>query len=528
MSAFDPIVKAIFDWLRREAPQALDGAHHLQIDSRRIAPGDVFVAVPGAVAGRSADGRDYVRAAAALGAAAAIVEAEGWTAVDAGVPVLPVAGLRQRVGALAASFYGRPSERLLSIGVTGTNGKTSCTHWIAQLLTLEGMRCAVIGTVGSGFPGGQLRAAALTTPDAIALQREVRALADMGARALAMEVSSIGLDQGRVDGMKFDVALFTNLTRDHLDYHGTFERYEAAKARLFDWPTLTHAVINLDDAAGRRLVARLQGRGVRLIGYTARNEAAPPGALRLAAHDVRSTATGLQFQVDDGEARFEIAVALVGAFNALNLLGVLGVARAAGVPLARACAALPRLAPPPGRMQRIGGEGAPLAVVDYAHTPDALAQALAALRPVAAARGGRLWVVFGAGGDRDAGKRAPMGEAAARGADRVVITSDNPRTEPPETIIEDIARGVPADRAAQVERIVDRARAIAHALAAAADADVVLIAGKGHEDDQDIGGVKRPFSDVEHAREALARRAASASRRTGAAAGEASTREPAA
>ncbi|GAB4479183.1 MAG: hypothetical protein OHK0044_26560 [Burkholderiaceae bacterium] len=505
-------VMDVMAWLRATVPAALDGAHHLQLDSRRVAPGDVFVAVPGVVPGRSADGRDYVRAAAALGAAAVLVEADGCTPVDVGLPVLPVPGLRRLVGPLAASFYGRPSEKLTAIGVTGTNGKTSSTQWIAQLLTLEGLRCGVIGTVGSGFPGSSFAGAALTTPDAIALQREVRALLDEGARAVALEVSSIGLDQGRVDGMSFDIALFTNLTRDHLDYHGTLERYEAAKARLFDWPTLSHAVLNLDDAAGQRLAARLAQRGgVRVIGFTARGATAPvPLALRLSAHAVRATATGLRFEVDDGARRVDVAVPLVGAFNVSNLLGVLGVAIAAGIALERACEALPHLAPPPGRMQRVGGDGTPLAVVDYAHTPDALEQALVALAPLAQARGGRLWVVFGAGGDRDPGKRAPMGEAAARVADRVVITSDNPRTEAPEAIVEAIARGVPAERAARVERIVDRAAAIAHALGVADAADVVLIAGKGHEDYQDIGGVKRPFSDADHARAALARRGAAA------------------
>ncbi len=515
-------VMDIVAWLRANAPSALAGAHHLQLDSRCIAAGDVFVAVPGAVPGKSADGRDYLRTAVALGAAAALVEADGWTPVDVGVPVLPVSGLRRLLGPLAASFYGRPSEKLRAIGVTGTNGKTSCTHWIAQLLTLEGTRCAVIGTLGGGFPGAVFTGSALTTPDAIALQRQVRALLDQGARAVAMEVSSIGLDQGRVDGMAFDVALFTNLTRDHLDYHGTLERYEAAKARLFDWPTLSHAVINLDDAAGQRLAARLTERGgLRVIGFTAQDAAVAGAlALRLAARAVRATATGLRFEVDDGQQRVEVAVPLVGAFNVSNLLGVLGVALAAGIALERACGVLPRLVPPPGRMQRVGGEGEPLAVVDYAHTPDALAQALAALAPLAQARGGRLWVVFGAGGDRDPGKRAPMGEAAARLADRVVITSDNPRTESPEAIIDAIARGVPADRAARVTRIVDRGEAIAHVLAAAAAADVVLIAGKGHEDYQDIGGAKRPFSDLEQARAALARRAAADGPGNGTAAGQ--------
>ena len=497
----------ILAWLRAHT-NAL-GAHDLQLDSRRIEPGDVFVAMPGALPGRSADGRAFIDAAVARGAAAILVEADGWKPRDVGVPVLPVANLRRVVGQLAARFYAAPSEGLLGIGVTGTNGKTSCSQWIAHLLTLAGTRCAVIGTVGSGFPGALRADAALTTPDAITLQRAVRRFAHDGARAVAMEVSSIGLDQGRANGMKFDVALFTNLTRDHLDYHGTMQRYEAAKAILFDWPTLTDAVINLDDPAGQRLVQRLASRAragaVRITGYTMQGLAAPPAVARvLAADDVRATPEGLAFAIRGNGAAHAVAVPLVGEFNVSNLLGVVGAALGCGIALEQACALLPQLVPPPGRMQRFGGYGAPLVVIDYAHTPDALEKALAALRPMARARRGKLWAVFGAGGDRDPGKRAPMGEAAALGADHVVITSDNPRTEDPLRIVGDIAAGVPA--ATPKEEIVDRAQAIAHAVSRAAAEDIVLIAGKGHEDTQDIGGVKRPFSDVDEARAALAAR----------------------
>jgi len=463
------------------------GVRHLQLDSRRVQPGDAFI-----------------ESAVARGARAVLVESDGWVTREVGTLVLPVDSLARDLGALAAAWYGAPSTGITSVAVTGTNGKTSCSQWIAQALTLAGRRCGVIGTVGSGFPGA-LAAADLTTPDAVSLQRTVRALVDDGAQALAMEVSSIGLDQGRVDGMSYDVAVFTNLTRDHLDYHGTMAAYGAAKARLFDWPTLTHAVLNLDDALGRQIAHALlaRARGPHVIGYTLSDAPGSGLALRLAAREVRATAQGLAFAIDSGTERVEVDVGLVGQFNAANLMAVTGALIATGMALTDAAALLPRLVPPPGRMQRVGGaldRGEPLAVVDYAHTPDALTQAIAALRPVAQARGGALWAVFGAGGDRDPGKRAPMGAAAAP-ADRIVVTSDNPRGEDPSAIVAMVAAGVPTGRTC--ERIVDRAEAIAHALALADARDVVLIAGKGHEDYQDVRGVKRHFSDVEEAERAL-------------------------
>ncbi|HOX88080.1 MAG TPA: UDP-N-acetylmuramoyl-L-alanyl-D-glutamate--2,6-diaminopimelate ligase [Burkholderiaceae bacterium] len=485
----------LVDWIRGVAPAAQD----LRLDSREVMPGDVFLAVPG----RRHDGREHIAAAVERGAAAVLAEGEtGSLQVLVGAPVLEVRGLREALGALAAQWYGAPSAGLLSIGVTGTNGKTSCSQWIAQALTRAGRRCAVIGTVGSGFPGEALDAAALTTPDAVSLQRAVRHLAERGAQALAMEVSSIGLEQGRVDGMHFDIALFTNLTRDHLDYHGSMAAYEAAKRRLFDWPGLGHAVVNLDDEAGARIASSVLERGVPLTttSLTGRSLA---GASALLATDLQATDAGLSFTVTLGERRQRVAVPLVGSFNAANLLGVIGVLLAAQMDLGDALAALPQLVPPPGRMQVVTRPGAPLAVVDYAHTPDALVQALAALQPLRAARGGRLWAVFGAGGDRDPGKRAPMGAAAVQGADRVLITSDNPRTEDPAQIASQVAQG-----AAGARVVLDRAAAITEALMAAAPEDVVLIAGKGHEDYQDVGGRKLPFSDVEHAELALAARAA--------------------
>ena len=493
-------------WLHRVAPSVFADRRDLHLDNRHLKRGDVFVALRG----ERVDGRDFVNAAAAVGAAAALVEAEGWTggasSTERPLPILPVSNLRTALGSLAAEFYRRPSEHLLSIGVTGTNGKTSSTQWIAQLLTRAGRRCAVIGTIGIGFVDQPLAESSLTTPDPVSLQREVRALLDAGAQAIAMEVSSIGLEQGRLNGLKLDIALFTNLSRDHLDYHGTMQRYEAAKSLLFDWPTLSHAVINLDDVAGRRLIPKLIERGVDVIGYSTTDAAQAQVSHRLTARAVRATSDGLAFEAELDGHRIAIEVPLVGQFNVENLLGVLGVMHACGIGFADATAALPQLQPPPGRMQQIALPDAPLAVIDYAHTPDALAKALAALRPLVKARGqsGKLWVVFGAGGDRDAGKRAPMGAAAAQGADVIVVTSDNPRSENAETIASQVAAG--ATSARNLITMVDRSRAIDHAIAHARAADVILIAGKGHESYQVIGAKKLPFSDQAHARAALARR----------------------
>jgi UDP-N-acetylmuramoyl-L-alanyl-D-glutamate--2,6-diaminopimelate ligase len=485
-------------WLRRLPAGARGERRDLRADSREVRPGDIFVAVPGG----ATDGRRFLDDAIGRGAVAALVDTDGFDG-GASVPLLAVPQLRARLGTIAAEYYGRPSERLLSVGVTGTNGKTSCSQWIAQLLTRTGRRCAVIGTVGIGFPGA-LTPSALTTPDAVSLQREVRELLDAGAQALAMEVSSIGLAQGRVDGMRFDVALFTNLTRDHLDFHGTMERYEAAKALLFAWPGLRHAVVNVDDAAGRRIAAQARTRGVAVIDYSLATDTHADGpAARLTARDVRATEDGLAFELElDGRVH-PVAVPLVGHFNVANLLGVVGVSLACGIAADDAVAALPHLVPPPGRMQRVGA--APLVIVDYAHTPDALAQALSAVRPLAQARGGRLWAVFGAGGDRDPGKRAPMGAAAAQGADVVVVTSDNPRTEDPADIVAQVAAGAGAAHELRTE--LDRGAAIARAVAEAAPQDVIVIAGKGHEDYQIVGRERLPFSDLEQARAAFAQRA---------------------
>ncbi len=507
-------VAQLLTWLRTHVPaDARRG--DLQVDSRRVEPGDVFVVMPG-VGAASDDGRRYLDVARQRGAVAALIEADGWNVADVGMPALPVPQLRHALGQIAARYYGLPSESMQVIGVTGTNGKTTTAFWIAQMLARAGTRCAVLGTVGSGFPGQALVESVLTTPDAIGLQREVLRLREAGAQALAMEVSSIGLEQGRVNGMRFDVAVFTNLTRDHLDYHGSMASYEAAKALLFDWPTLTAAVLNLDDPAGRRLAARLAERAragaLRVTGYTTQAAAIDAKTAAALAHvvsarDVRVNGQGLEFTLEYGRSEAHLDLPLLGAFNVSNLLATISAVLACGVDLHLACKTALQLLPPPGRMQRVrtSNPTEPLAVIDYAHTPDALEQALLALRPVAQARGGRLWVVFGAGGERDPGKRAPMGAAAAAHADRLVITSDNPRREDPAAIVAAVAAGAP--RRLNVELVVDRAEAIGHALAGADDNDVVLIAGKGHESYQDIGGSKRPFADAEQARAALNKRA---------------------
>jgi UDP-N-acetylmuramoyl-L-alanyl-D-glutamate--2,6-diaminopimelate ligase len=474
------------------------GVRRLTLDSRAVRPGDAFLACRG----ETRDGRDYIGEALARGAAAVLWEAEGyawnrrWR-----VPHFAVPGLRRHAGEIAAEFYGRPSARLWTVGVTGTNGKTSCSQWIAQALTRARRKCAVIGTLGSGFPG-RLDETINTTPDAVTLQARLRDFERAGAKAVCMEASSHGLAQDRLAGVEFDVALLTNLSRDHLDYHGTMRRYKAAKARLFRWPTLCHAVVNLDDGFGREIAQRWQHRRASLIGYGFGRRGARQCAARVEGRNLQLGAAGIAFDVVSPWGRAAVRSPLLGAFNAANLLATLSVLLASGVDAGEAAAALGRLAPVPGRMARYGGGAKPLVVVDYAHTPDALEKVLLALRPLRAPRG-CLWCVFGCGGDRDAGKRPLMGAVAARLADRVVLTSDNPRGEDPRAIIADIAAGTGGAH----EAIVDRRRAIRRAVAAAGRGDIVLVAGKGHENYQEIGGARRRFSDAAAVRAALAGRA---------------------
>lgn len=480
-------------------------------DSREVRPGGAFLACRG----RTTHGLAFAREAVARGARVVLWEPDRDTRapdLGPGVFATPVPDLTRRAGELADRFFGMPSLALTIAGITGTNGKTTCAYLLAQALTIAGRRAGYIGTLGFGQPGA-LAQGTHTTADAVSVHRQLAQLRADGAACVAMEVSSHALDQSRVGGVRFHTAAFTNLTRDHLDYHGTMEAYAAAKAKLFDWPGLASRVVNVDDAFGRELTRRA-GDG-RLI-VTAQREAlaglarAPDG--HVLARAVTPVARGLAIEVDSSWGRMALEMPLIGRFNAENALTVLAMLLEWGVPPAEACAALARCHAPPGRMEAFGVRGGTvLAVVDYAHSPDALAKALDAAR---AHCRGALWIVFGCGGDRDAGKRPLMGRIAAERADRLIVTDDNPRTEDPRHIVAQILEGVrqaanagatpaAAPAAARTRMIHDRAVAIRTALAEAREGDVVLIAGKGHEQYQICGREARPFSDQAIVREAV-------------------------
>jgi UDP-N-acetylmuramyl-tripeptide synthetase len=494
---------AALQWLRAR------GARRLAIDSRRVEPGDAFIAWPG----HAVDARGFVGQALDAGAVACLVEARGseaFTLDDERIATLE--GLKAAAGPLASRFMGEPSASLDVLAVTGTNGKTSTTWWTAQALGLLGRRCGVIGTLGIGEPPAVVPSG-LTTPDPVGLQQALQRFVDSGLRACAMEASSIGLDEDRIEGTRIAVAQFTNLTRDHLDYHGTMESYWRAKRRLFAWPGLRAAVVNVDDAHGAALAGELAADGGLDVWTCSRH----PGS-RLEACDVRHARGGLAFELREGGQSVAVSTSLIGEYNISNLLVVAGGLRALGEPLDRIAGVFGQLTSVPGRMQSVRpsamsdaaasseGVGAPTVIVDYAHSPDALEKVLVALRPFALEHGGRLWCVFGCGGNRDATKRPLMGAIAERLADQVVLTSDNPRNEPAGFILSQILAGVVGhDDVAVIE---DRAEAIAHAVAQANPADVVLVAGKGHEDYQEIAGIQRPFSDVAQAQAALDRRLA--------------------
>ena len=490
----------VVDWLCER------GAQSLQCDSRRVQPGDAFVAWPGAVQ----DGRRHVAAALQAGAVACLVEREGcepYGLTDARIAAL--SGLKAASGEIASRFNGEPSRALDVIALTGTNGKTSTGWWTAQWLTALGEPAALAGTLGMGVPGRDCEPTGLTTPDPFLWQAGLRRWADAGLRAAVVEASSIGLQEGRLAATRIRSAVFSNLTQDHLDYHGNMADYWQAKRALFDWPGLQAAVVNVDDVHGAALAAELQPRaeagGLDLWTISLGTQGA-----RLSVTDWALTETGLSFGLVerglDGSTGPEqrIRLPLVGEYNLYNLLSALAVVRAQGHALADAVAVAGALSPVPGRMQSAwpGDEaGQPLVLVDYCHTPDALEKALRALQPLAAKRGGRLCCVVGCGGDRDAGKRPLMAAAAEREADRLLLTSDNPRSEDPLHILAQMRVGL--ERPAAVEVEPDRAAAIAQAVASAGARDVVLLAGKGHEDYQEIAGVKRPFSDLEQGRRAL-------------------------
>jgi UDP-N-acetylmuramoyl-L-alanyl-D-glutamate--2,6-diaminopimelate ligase len=469
----------------------------LRQDSRAVTVGDIFVAFSGDVH----DGRQFIDAAIQAGASAVLADRQGLTASHS--RVIAVENLKQSLGTIAHAFYGKPSEQIDCIGVTGTNGKTTVTHWLAQLLEcLQGKPSALLGTLGAGLLG-HTQTTGLTTPHASDVHRFLAQAIGQGAGSACIEATSIGLVEGRLNAVAFTVAAFTNLTQDHLDYHGTMLAYGGAKRALFQVESLKTAVINLEDPFGAELLAELavQRPTLKLIS-TGMGE---PAMLR--ATDIATQANASQsFTVQYKSHSYPAQLPALGRFNVDNALTALGCCIALGYKLDAAIDALSTLTGVPGRMQVVGDSThSPLVVVDFAHTPDGLLQALTALKPVAAARGGALSVVFGCGGNRDASKRPLMGAMAQEHADKVIISNDNPRDEAPDSIAAHIASA-----ASKASIVLERAQAIAQAIAQATPADVVLIAGKGHETTQTIAGVVSPFSDIEHALAALtARRAGS-------------------
>jgi UDP-N-acetylmuramyl-tripeptide synthetase len=453
-------------------------------DSRKVQAGSLFLAYPGS----HSDGRSYIAQAIQAGATAVVWEKDGFTwNADWQVNNLPVQDLKQQVGSVAAEFYHNPSKKLTMIGVTGTNGKTSVSQWIAQCLTLIGKKTAVLGTIGNGFLGIQTEAAN-TTPDAILLQAMLADYVQQHADAVAMEVSSHGLDQGRVNGVVFDVAVLTNLSRDHLDYHETMEAYAAAKQKLFAWEGLGAAIVNADDAFGSKLASSIKAQGKVCVTYGFEHANAK---CDISANHLRLYDTGLSMQVKTPQGEATIKASVLGRFNAYNLLAVLATLLTLNVGLKEAVDAVKKIKPVQGRMQQFGGGELPLVVIDYAHTPDALEKVLSTLKEQVCSEA-KLVCVFGCGGDRDVGKRPLMGKIASNLADEVVVTSDNPRTENPTAIIAAIVSEMKAGYVIES----DRATAIRTAIQHAHQGDIVLVAGKGHEDYQEISGIKLPFDDA--------------------------------
>lgn len=479
------------------------GIRGIALDSREVGSGFLFLACAGA----RHHGLDYVDEVVRRGAACILAEPDTHWGVDRiealaqqlSQPILSLEGLKEYLSLIAGRFYREPSRDLEVIGVTGTNGKTSCTHFLARVLESE-IQCGVIGTLGIGFPS-QLESSTHTTPDAVRLQAGLARLKAMGAGAVAMEVSSHALDQGRIAAVAVDGAVLTNLTQDHLDYHGEMAAYAAAKRRLFQHPGLRYAVLNHDDRFGRELLPDLPV-AVRPVLYGTGNVPKLPKSVErwIWASRVGTSPEGMSIEIQASEGeKAVIQTPLMGWFNVSNLLAVGAVLLVRGWSLERMAIALGKLRTPPGRLESFGGQGQTRVIVDYAHTPDALDQVLMALR---AHCQGRLICVFGCGGDRDRGKRPLMGGIVARHADQIILTDDNPRSENGNDIIADILKGIdPATIHVDVER--DRSQAIRSAIGNAGKEDLVLIAGKGHETSQCLGDLVIPFSDREQVQVAL-------------------------
>ena len=499
-------------WLRERV------TGNLCTDSRAVRQGDGFIAWPGA----ATDGRAYVDSALSQGASVCLVEAQGcekwsdtWWVNGSTDQVAAYAGLKADTGWIADAYYEQPSQALKVLAVTGTNGKTSSTWWLAQALNAVGRegnssaRCAVVGTLGVGEPSN-LMPTGMTTPDPVLMQAQFKKFVHDGVTHCAVEASSIGLAEQRLAGTRIQLAVFTNFTQDHLDYHGSMAEYWQAKEVLFAWPDLQVAVVNVDNAQGAQLAAKLQSHLLNanqaLDIWTCSSQNKPA---RLQAQGLKRNVSGLYFEVVEGHQALALQTALMGDYNVDNLLGVIASLRALGVSLSQAVSVCSELKAVPGRMEKVSVPGAdqlPLTLVDYAHTPDAVTQTLLALKPFAQSVGSKLWCVLGCGGDRDASKRPLMAAAAEAVADHVVLTSDNPRSEQPDHIVADMLKGLKAPQAAHQE--LDRAKAIGYVVAAADSRDVILIAGKGHEETQEIAGVKHPFDDRVQAQHALQQRAA--------------------
>lgn len=484
MQTFDHPKQAA-QWLRAA------GCVNLHSDSRHAAAGDGFLAWPGA----RHDGRQQVGESLERGVTAVLVEAEGlqqpWVHAWPANRVASMPSLKQQAGHVASAFYGHPSQQMRLVAVTGTNGKTTITWWLAQALSALGQPSGIAGTLGVGAVD-RLRSTGLTTLQSVELHTALAQMQSQGLNACTLEASSIGLVEGRLNGAQFEVAIFTNLSQDHLDYHSDMASYWAAKKSLMFWPQLRHAVINIDDSHGAELATQWTG-SAELWTTSVRSDA------RLSATDLEVTDHGMRCTINErlenGFDQVALSIHTAGTFNVSNALQVVAALRAMGLPLADIAPVFSQLKPVPGRLQGIhSDERGPWVFVDYAHTPDAVAQVLAALRPAAAARQGALWCVLGCGGNRDKSKRAPMATQAQAHADHVVLTSDNPRDDDPEAILQDMQPGLtrPADWIG-----IDRAQAIAYAIAHASTQDIVVIAGKGHENYQEIGGCKLPFSDAD-------------------------------
>jgi UDP-N-acetylmuramyl-tripeptide synthetase len=505
-------------WLRQHVTGAL------RTDSREVQVGDAFIAWPGA----AVDGRAFVNSAFSNGATACLVEAQDgdkwnatWASLNAqsSAQLATYAGLKADTGWIADAYYEQPSQSLKVLAVTGTNGKTSTAWWLAQALNAVGKmtpsassRCAVVGTLGVGEPP-HLVSTGMTTPDPVLLQAQFRKFVASGVTHCAIEASSIGIAEQRLAGTHIELAVFTNFTQDHLDYHGSMQAYWSAKEALFAWPSLKAAVVNVDDAQGAALAAQLNERNASLSSSTPRQAldiwtcSRQGQPARLQARQLKRQQAGLAFDVVEGDQVLPVQTHLIGDYNVDNLLGVMAALRAMKVSLARAVQVCEQLTSVPGRMEKVSGVqglSLPLTVVDYAHTPDAVVQTLSALKPVAQSLNSKLWCILGCGGDRDASKRPLMAAAAESLADHLVLTSDNPRSEAPERIAQDMAKGLASPD--QVHLELDRAKAIQYVIQHAGTQDVILIAGKGHEATQEIAGVKHAFDDRVHAHEALVQR----------------------